>query len=283
MLQIKNTLGGGKPEGLYAWKKSKKQISYESTYVSNATHANFEPTIKSYPFTVYKSKGYTFDETTGEYTLTEPVSETIVSSGNGIIDGTYYGTINSKSSKNMIYPTNSGYGATIELTLHGLNAWTGTSTYPAYWYKSSKIIEFLDETYIVSDKENAYPDGGEKGGYWYEKVSVIDLVKIGCTKFEEGSFTPSSDTYVYNATHSLGVIPKFAIVYGGIISGKYVNWEVFSITTAGSAYGVWVNSGGNGCNYSSYSATFTSSKAELKVNTNGILKSGIEYHYLLLA
>ena len=38
--------------------------------------------------------------------------------------------------------------------------------YKILGYKNENV--FLD--YIVSDKETAYPDGGEKDGYWYERV-----------------------------------------------------------------------------------------------------------------
>ena len=152
------------------------------------------------------------------------------------------------------------------------------------WKKCENDTNHTFIDYIVSDKETAYPDGGEKGGYWYEKVSEgIDLEKLGCTKLEEGSFTPSGDAYVYNATHSLGVIPKFAIVYGGIISGAYVCWQTFPIATSGNSLGACVSQGGTGCYVSSYAATFTSSKAELQMNSGDKFKAGIEYHYLLLA
>ena len=111
----------------------------------------------------------------------------------------------------------------------------------------------------------------------------IDLEKLGCTKFEEGSFTPSGDAYVYNATHSLGVIPKFAIVYGGIISGGYVCWQTYPITTRGNSAGACVSNGGTLNHTSSYKATFTSSEAELQMNDGSRFNAGIEYHYLLLA
>lgn len=144
------------------------------------------------------------------------------------------------------------------------------------------IKKFIN--YVVSNDSNKYPsDGLHTDGYYYERVGGgIDISKLGCTKFEEGSFTPSGDAYVYNATHSLGVIPKFAIVYGGIISG-YVCWQTFPIATSGDSRGACVSNGGTGSYTSSYTAKFTSSKAELQINSGGQFKAGIEYHYLLLA
>ena len=61
------------------------------------------------------------------------------------------------------------------------------------------VYTFLD--YVVSDKETAYPDGGEKGGYWYEKVSEA--------KVATGTLTISdSSTYTLTIEHGLGRIPK---------------------------------------------------------------------------
>ena len=66
--------------------------------------------------------------------------------------------------------------------------------------------------YIVSDKENAYPDGGEKGGYYYEKVEVIDLSKLGCTGYYEGSITPTSSATNPSLPIPSGIIPKWILL-----------------------------------------------------------------------
>ena len=61
--------------------------------------------------------------------------------------------------------------------------------------------------YIVSDKETAFPDGGEKGGYWYEKV-------VEGAKVATGSITNSMSSLTsLNIEHGLGEIPtKFAVI-----------------------------------------------------------------------
>ena len=73
------------------------------------------------------------------------------------------------------------------------------------WKKlSAQGGDFID--YIVSDKENAYPDGGEKGGYWYEKV-------VEGAKVASGTITLSSSQNSLTIPHNLGKIPsKFAIM-----------------------------------------------------------------------
>ena len=98
------------------------------------------------------------------------------------------------------------------------------------WKKCENDTDHTFIDYVVSDKETAYPDGGEKGGYWYEKVvEGLSLEVFGCTKYAVDEFSYASDTAVpgYNATntinHSLGVIPKFAFIiadYDAIPSGS---------------------------------------------------------------
>ena len=82
------------------------------------------------------------------------------------------------------------------------------------WKKlSAQGGDFID--YVVSDKETAYPDGGEKDGYWYEKVvEGITPEMFGCTKMAIDEFTPASDKQMASVTlnHSLGVIPRLLII-----------------------------------------------------------------------
>ena len=70
--------------------------------------------------------------------------------------------------------------------------------------------------YTVSDSETAYPDGGEKDGYWWERVKGgIDPALFGCTKIAVDRVTFSSRDSIYS-THvqiSLGESPKVAIIF----------------------------------------------------------------------
>ena len=82
-----------------------------------------------------------------------------------------------------------------------------TAHYLVYGYVT--VYTFLD--YIVSDKETAYPDGGEKGGYWYERVSDgLTPEMFGYTKMAIDKYTPTMDSYTntLKVNHSLGEIPK---------------------------------------------------------------------------
>ena len=63
------------------------------------------------------------------------------------------------------------------------------------WKKCKNDTDHTFIDYVVSDKETAYPDGGEKGGYWYERVSEgITPEMFGCTKMAIDEVTISSRT-----------------------------------------------------------------------------------------
>ena len=101
---------------------------------------------------------------------------------------------------------------------------------------------FID--YVVSDQEIAYPDGGEQGGYWYEKVVEDILFDIfGCTKMIEEEFTFTSDKTSSSSSplaiaHSLGEVPKVAILYPKAVETvpKVVNNIIRSVLFYSSEY-----------------------------------------------
>ena len=122
------------------------------------------------------------------------------------------------------------------------SSWTSVSTLPYTFYHSPAVIfdngihilgsstsdystahyliigfvltyTFLD--YIVSDKETAYPDGGEKGGYWYEKIFEITPQMFGCTKMAIDYKIWASASGSIRYAHSLGEAPKVAILTCG--------------------------------------------------------------------
>lgn len=74
--------------------------------------------------------------------------------------------------------------------------------------------DFVD--YVISSDSEAYPDGGEQDGYWYELVEEgLNLPALfGCTDMAVDTFTVSSATLSENVTinHSLGKIPKIALI-----------------------------------------------------------------------
>ena len=214
MLQIKNTLGGGKPEGLYAWKKS-SVACIDS--ITTQTGKNYTLGNATSDTTVYYSTSYTFDETTGTYTLVNPKSATLQYMQWGVysvemVKSNYY--IWGSTSSNEIYNTNASSTYTVYIkNSNGSVFLEADSSNYKYDIHSAKIeYTFLD--YVVSDKENAYPNGGEKDGYWYERVSEgITPEMFGATKKEEQTFTVSSSVSEKTITHSLGEIPKLVLCF----------------------------------------------------------------------
>lgn len=85
-----------------------------------------------------------------------------------------------------------------------------------YFYTRKTVIlkgSFVD--YVVSDKEDAYPDKDiHTDGYYYEKVvDGITPEMLGCTKMAIDTFAFTADTAI-NTTinHSLGEKPKYLFV-----------------------------------------------------------------------
>ena len=187
-------------------------------------------------------------------------------------------------------------------------SWTSVSTLPYGFYQGSAVV--FDNTihilgshdsnyrtahylvygyvttytflgYVVSDKETAYPDGGEKGGYWYEKVvEGIDLSALGMTKCETGSFTLASDYYTVTFNHTLGIKPKAVIVneHAAVTRSKIINTYLASGTRSAYTYNARADS--------AVSMNNTLDISTVKIgadNTNYKFKGGVEYHYALFA
>lgn len=189
------------PEGLYAWKKH--SVSVLDNLITKSDKNYILGTAAS-DTTVYYSTSYTFDASTGMYTLVNPQSATLTYNGSGGVASVqmekskYY--IWGATSSNEIYNTNanSKYNVAIRNASGTVYLELNASDYKCDIHSAKAEYTFLD--YIVSDKENAYPDGGEKGGYWYEKVSNA--------KMASGSITPSSSPTNLVIEHGLGKTPK---------------------------------------------------------------------------
>lgn len=150
--------------------------------------------------------------------------------------------------------------------------------------------EYTFLNYVVSDNENAYPDGAvHTNGYYYEKVVEgldIDLSALGCTAYEMGSIKLTSSTTNFTINHSLGVIPKYVILYANSTSDKMVT----------SFISIRYNNASNSrsvMGYRNYSGTLTSdtnaattlSDTSVTFKTNSASASFqpyINHNYLLL-
>ena len=230
MLQIKNTLGGGKPEGIYIWKKCEyipEQTIVNPTFHIKANVSTQKATITSDDIN-FKAFG-TLTDSNNFYQSREPEFCNFMNGFNNssssvnfaISTSTYSGQLELNYSNNSYWnaftkmtPTDTGAELTasniFKTTIDDTLQYTGTKTIAAM------IGEFI--SYVVSDKETAYPDGGEKGGYWYARVSEgITPEMFGCTKMEIQEYIPTSTGYITGSSshlwnHSLGVTPKVFMI-----------------------------------------------------------------------
>lgn len=158
-------------------------------------------------------------------------------------------------------------------------------------------------SYTVSDLETAYPDGGEKDGFWWEMVKEgLPITQMGFTKFTYGSFTlSSSNEGSYTIEHNLGAKLKKLIVYteDSLVRKNY-GIRQLSLVDRYTSY-----SGGGeeyyfqfGAIQNSYDATregfstfesaiprfdVTTSKVALKLDTVNYLVGGKKYYWMAMA
>lgn len=143
-------------------------------------------------------------------------------------DGTSWTSVST-----LQYSLSSGSAVIFNNGIHILGSINDSYTKNHYLvYGYAPVYTFLN--YIVSDKETAFPDGGEKGGYWYERVSSIgktdkiifdtvnqlipdDVKSLSIVHTEE--ITPASESNVLR--HSYGETP-----YHFIITTEDFDWNI---------------------------------------------------------
>lgn len=203
--------GGGKSEGLYAWRKYSTLDVFLEKYISTTEQKN-----NIFPYSpsnvLYKSSSYTFDKNTGIYTLVNPtsVSGSILQDAVHMYNGEYF-MLNANSGATMYKaPTVASQESGVTASNSAYNGFS-IQTYgnygraPYYIYSNKSTTERTFITYVVSGDEFAYPDGGEKGGYWYEKISNL--------KFTFGTFTPTSNQKETTIVHGLNAKIRFFGIY----------------------------------------------------------------------
>ena len=215
MLQIKNTLGGGKPEGLYAWKKYnakpseiivQENPSFTVDVVSSSNSSYVTITLNGDNEFLDRIDDSYFDG----FTIKPTSTQSWFRYTNGVL---YLTTSSTATTSNYKYHYDAKTHIITALQTGNYFGYTGSTSLS---YSGTKTFElpiligdFID--YIVSDKETAYPDGGEKGGYWYERVSDgLTPEMFGYTKMAIDKYTPTMDSYTntLKVNHSLGEIPK---------------------------------------------------------------------------
>ena len=161
---------------------------------------------------IYYSNSIVTD-TSGNISLSGTISSLAYSSSNVSIPAGKFFMIESKSSDLAFFSSlNDSYPTIVSPSYGRVEADS-----PSYAYiVINKSTVKKTVSFVVSDKETAYPDGGvHTDGYYYEKVGGgITPEMFGCTKMEASTFTLASRTSVgsYTITHSLGVKPRAIVV-----------------------------------------------------------------------
>ena len=177
------------------------------------------------------------------------------------------------------------------------NVYIGSAS--GYGYPTKKYERVIKEVitdsflgYIVSDKENAFPDGGEKGGYWYEKVSEgITPEMFGCTKVAVDTFTLASNTVSseYSISHSLGTKPKYFIIIGDYSGVSKSTFDIISVMGAnhnlsGSVNYANLSYWGNSMVETYYVSISLISTVEFRVNDpSDHFKANVKYTVITMA
>lgn len=220
MLQIKNTLGGGKPEGLYAWKKYEKIGTYRYSLKSSIVTCVVGRSSDKFTITLDSSNcdgdlSYLDVKNLckwldGSLGIVRNSKRQICSWNGG--DYLTFADHDDSSVTRYVYPSINNNIVTV--TLYAFEdksyTWNGLTKNTSFSSSIENAFEYYDydyayKGYIVSDKETAYPDGGEKGGYWYEKISNL--------KFTFGTFTPTSNQKETTIVHGLNDKIRFFGIY----------------------------------------------------------------------
>lgn len=116
--------------------------------------------------------------------------------------------------KNTIQQTNVDLSTTLPSIIANLKSEDECKVGQYVWKKlDAQGGNFLD--FVTADTETKYPDGGEQGGYWYERVvEGLNPLDIGFSKKAIDTVTYASNTPIKNAVinHSLEVSPKFILI-----------------------------------------------------------------------
>ena len=232
MLQIKNTLGGGKPEGLYVWKKYEVIGTYRYSLKSSIVTCVVGKSNDKFTITL-DSSNYDGDLSyldvknlckwlDGSLGIVRNSKRQICSWNGG--DYLTFADHDDSSVTRYAYPSINNNIVTV--TLYGFEdksyTWNGLTKNTSFSSSIENAFEYYDYDYeykgcIVSDKETAYPDGGEKGGYYYKMVGDgLSPEMFGCTEVAVDEVTFASRTLVDYSTgntlnHSLGKSPRVVI------------------------------------------------------------------------
>lgn len=150
--------------------------------------------------------------------------------------------------------------------------------------------DFVD--FVVSDSPTAYPDGGMKDGYWYEKVvEGLTPELLGLTKIEVQKVTFASNKKItaYQHQHTLGELPTFCMVFSNDVttgSHSMILRAIFSnlakANTGPSLQTVLTSAGNTVDTYgSAVEAEVTDTYIKFSTNNTSYYQGGKEYTFIV--
>lgn len=231
-----NFPGGGKNNGKYVWSKCTQTtfyvehnsiISTKTIVYDSATHQTIQ---------LYTGSKYTFDESTGNFTIVNPT----------IVDVSYGGSYSFSASNKLFTigsPTSSvmfksGSNSNLQRT-HVYNDASGvyvqggsSGTYRYTYYSSLSYNLFNTIGYVVSDNENAYPNGAVhtdgyaydtalKGSYVWNRFKYIGGVKGDWIDFvvsDNGSDYPNGAVHTDGFWYELSDTANINVLTGTVYS-----------------------------------------------------------------
>lgn len=184
-------------EGQYVWEKY-GDVPFE--IIRQGTTSNpviFNVTCESVDLSTVDLSW--FDGATGTYDYGSGLGTFEIKNGSMYMDGSLRGTLTYNAPAKQL---------TLSATVGSAQGWV-----------CEEHTVFID--YVVSDDENAYPDGGKQDGYWYERVSeglsadeCITPEMFGCTKMNKSMMLYSGQFTLkdLNISHGLNEIPRVIII-----------------------------------------------------------------------
>lgn len=252
-LPLKTLVEAAAKNGKHVWKRYEytPAVTVKNPQVTLSKLSNSEATITSNDFNIADIVSSYADFLDGFKIGTKPYLVKRNDSTYPLLIGTAtYPTLTGVAVKLNDY-SSSGLG--YALVSNGTSV---TSCFGIYTYDGEKELRkaVIGDVigYTVSDSSTAYPDGGEKDGYWYERVKEGIPLPPGYTKFAVDKVVFARDTSgTQQLTHSLGVIPRICILTA--------ENEDFEATTSSTYYvlrrvvsGGIANTPGNGKNLYAY-------------------------------
>ena len=195
--------GGGKSEGLYIWKKYEVTIPAKVLHVDNISQT--KKVLTSTDVDVSLLSIADLHNYSGTYTNNPSYADGTVTFGRSgsaeQIRLTPYGTT---TAIGFTYTWTPNTGTIEGNSIYNCGVWSDLKTQPT-------IGDFID--YVISDKEDAYPDKAEKDGFYYEKFTSLDFGDMDITHLSAGEIMIASGTVNLEIVHNLGVNPKFAYIW----------------------------------------------------------------------